>query len=171
MKTKLLLFLLLPCFSLAGCAQKWEPSPKRQPDLYLVPNGYVGWLHVEYGVKGAPSLPVRWGYRVYKFSRSGKIRTSSPLLFGWAKDKIYYTTPKGWKELKVTLNEGAGMVWGETLSGSANPVVTKFDAKGNRTEIPVPATSDKFIGTWKQFYHRKTEAPRSKEEEAALKED
>jgi WD40 repeat protein len=26
-------------------------------------------------------------------------------------------------------------------------------------------------GVWKQFYYRKTEAPRSKEEEAALKED
>lgn len=160
-----LLFILFSCFLPAGCTRIW-PSHTRQPDLYLVPNNYVGWLHVEYGVKGAAPLPVRWGYRVFKFSRDGKIRTSSSFLFGWAKDKVYYTTPEGWKELKNTVAEGNGMVWDGGISLPDHPVITK----DNRTKIPIPATSNKFIGTWKQFYHRKTEPPLSKEEKAAWKE-
>jgi hypothetical protein len=116
-------------------------------------------------------LTTRWGYRVYKFPPSGRIRTSSPLLFGWARDKIYYTAPKGWKELTISEAHGKGMVWGSSSSGSNEGGITTFDSKGNKTVIWTPATSNVFIGTWKQFYHRKTEAPRSKEEQTALKED
>ena len=128
MKRKLF-FMLFAFFSVfAGRAQKWEPSPKRQPNLFLIPNGYVGWLHVEYGIKGAPALPTQKGFRVYKFPRKGTIRTSSPLLFGWAKDKTYYTTPKGWKELMASEDEGKGMIWGSFIS---NGDMTVSDSKGH----------------------------------------
>ncbi len=168
MKPELLLFLLLPWFSSAGCTQQGEPSLKRQPNLFLIPNGYIGWLHVEYEVKGAPALPVWKGFRLYKFSRKGIIRTSSPLLFGWAKDKMYFTTPKSWKEVSETVNQGKGMIWGRNLGMGG---VTVGNGKGNMRKIPTPPTEDVFIGTWKQFYHRKTEPPRSKEEKAALTAD
>jgi uncharacterized protein DUF6843 len=43
----------------------------RRPDTYLIPDGYVGLVHVLYGVNGAPPLPMEGGFNLVKFPRSG----------------------------------------------------------------------------------------------------
>lgn len=102
------LSLLLICrIATAGVAQN------RRPDLIIIPDGYVGWIQVNYGVKGAPALPNWKGSRLHKFGRDAEIRTSSPTTDGWAKDKYFYSTQKGWKQLLQTTNGGNGMVWGK----------------------------------------------------------
>jgi hypothetical protein len=138
MKTKLrLLFVAVSLFS-PGCGVQ-----ERQPDLFLVPDGYVGWLRVEFQVKDAPALPLQNGYRVYRFSRSGKIRTSSAMQEGMAKDKIFYMTPKGWKELSGSDDGGKGMVWGGFTTSATTP------------------TLNLFIGPWERWNTTTTQTPQS----------
>ena len=154
--------LLVFCFVTVGYAQT------RQPDLMLIPDGYVGWIQVNYGVKGTPPLPNWRGFRFHKFGRDGEIRTSSPLTYGWAKDKIFYSTANGWKELATTALEGKGMIWG---SGTGDGEIVSRDNKGKKTITRTPKTFTAFIGTWKQFHDTKTKRPQSQEEKAAFKTD
>jgi hypothetical protein len=154
MKVKMFLLLLIAGVSPTGCGPN-----EREPNLFLVPNGYVGWLHIEYEVKSAPALPLQNGFRVYEFSRSGRIRTSSMLLEGVAKDKICYVTPNGWKGLACSDDQGKGMVWGGFTSSGG---VHVNDSRGYTVRVPTPPTLNVFIGTWEQFSNRRTKVPQSK---------
>lgn len=62
----------------------------RRSDLYLIPEGYVGWVRVDYGIKDAPPLPIEDGYYVVKFPATGHVRTSTRIEEGVAQDKYYY---------------------------------------------------------------------------------
>lgn len=46
-----------------------EPThdPSLHPSRFLVPEGYVGWLQLEYGLKDAPSPPTEDGVKVFSF--------------------------------------------------------------------------------------------------------
>lgn len=151
MKVFSLALLLVFCFVTVGCAQS------RKPDLLLIPDGYVGWIQVSYGIKGAPALPNWKGFRFHKFGSDGEIRTSSATTTGWAKDKVFTSTKKGWKELAATAPEGKGMIWGKSTGIGE---IVSVDAKGKRTKIRTPETFTAFIGTWKQFRGTKEKRPR-----------
>ena len=138
MKLKKLLILLSYSLCLLGSCFAGGDK-KRPPNLFLVPDGYVGWLEVQYGVKDAPALTVKGGYRLYKFPRTGFIKTSSPQLYGLAKDKICYLTPKGQKELFRGSEKTKAMVWGDRYTG------------GDEKSGPYTSAQYVFIGSWKQF--------------------
>lgn len=122
-------------------------ATKRPPNLFLVPDGYVGWLEVQYGVKDTPKLIVKGGYRIYPFPRTGFIKTSSSQLYGLSKDKICYLTPKGQKELfRGSANTGA-MVWGDRYAG------------GNGGSGAYTAAQYVFIGSAKQFQKVENDPP------------
>ena len=46
-------------------------------EVWLIPPGYVGWLRLDYSVKGAVSLPIESGRYVVKMPPSGRLQTSS----------------------------------------------------------------------------------------------
>ena len=82
-RTRIVISLAL----LIGCSGVY---PKRTPYRYLIPNGYVGWVEVIFGVVDEPELPVVEGFRIVKFPKEGVLKTSSSLEDGWAKDEYYY---------------------------------------------------------------------------------
>jgi hypothetical protein len=57
---------------------------KGTPRRYLVPSGYVGWVTIEYDVKGAPPIARNGKYLLFKIPKSGRLKTSSPVDIGWA---------------------------------------------------------------------------------------
>ena len=152
MKVLSLSLLLICCFAAAGFAQN------RQPNLMIIPDGYVGWIQVSYGVKGASALPNWKGFRLYKFGRDAKIRTSSLINHGWAKDKYFYSTKKGWKQLSRTAHGGNGMIWAQS---TGNSEIGAVDAKGKKIKVRTPETFTAFIGTWRQFRDTKMKRPQS----------
>src|SRR2546429_9618871 len=101
----LLLFVLVIPIS-ANCQ-----GQQRRPSRYLIPEGYVGWVRIDFNIKDAPSLSVEDGYYLFKFPPSGRIQTSSDMEYGAAKDEFYYYSGDTRHLLKETGWGHGGMIW------------------------------------------------------------
>jgi hypothetical protein len=102
------------CAPFSGACQEQH----RRPSLYLVPEGYVGWVRIDFGVEGAPPLLLEDGHYFFKFPPTGIIQTSSALEEGYAEDKYYYYSDSGGarQPLHGSVSGGGGMIWGEVVS-------------------------------------------------------
>ena len=85
-------------FSLS-VASSSSSGQTRQPSLYsfLIPEGYVGWIRVDFEVPGAPPLPVEGDFYILKFSDTGRLQTSSRDIQGGWTDRgqfLYYSTER-----------------------------------------------------------------------------
>ncbi|MBZ5605795.1 MAG: hypothetical protein LAO79_26140 [Acidobacteriia bacterium] len=81
----------------------------RTPDLWVIPDGYEGWVKIDYIVRNAPPLPLQNGHRIIQVSLSGYVQTSSELQEGWASDQFQYAN--GTPLHSTSWGEG-GKVWG-----------------------------------------------------------
>jgi hypothetical protein len=102
------------CFLVfTGCEAIWTLlRDDRQPNRYLIPEGFVGWVRIDYEVEGAPELPVQDGFRVYRIPPSGLLKTSSAVEAGWASDEYCYVDTSGAREqLSATTRGGGGLIW------------------------------------------------------------
>ncbi len=59
-------------------------------DRYLIPDGYIGEIRVEYGVKNAPALPLEEGRHLLVIPRSGSLQTSTQIDWRWCDISDYY---------------------------------------------------------------------------------
>jgi hypothetical protein len=110
----------------------------RRPTTTLIPVGYVGWIEVNYGVQGAPPLPMEDGSYLVRIPTTGSLKTSSKEEFGIAADQFCYVSGNDRQPLKLGDWGNGGMVWaGSTGSGST-------DNPGESHEVW-------FIGTESQF--------------------
>ena len=114
----------------------------RRSSRFLIPEGYVGWVRVEFQVKDAPPLPVEGGEYLFKFPSSGFIRTSSPEEYGWAKDHYFYYSEKATRILPETGWGGGGLIWGK-INGEES------GSQGTRKY------EEFFVGTEQQFGEQK----------------
>ncbi len=110
----------------------------RPPSRYLIPDGYVGWVRVEYDVSGAPPLPVEDGRFLLKFPAKPFLQTSSPERFGWAKDEFFYYRDSTQRPLAQTGRGGGGDIWGR-INGEAMTTTGKRQYE------------EFFVGTERQF--------------------
>ncbi len=110
----------------------------RHSSRFLIPEGYVGWVRVEFQVNGAPPLLVEGGEYLFKFPPSGLLRTSSSEEYGWAKDHYLYYSEKGARLLPDTGPGGGGLIWGKI-----NGEETGSQGKRKYEEF--------FVGTEQQF--------------------
>ncbi len=107
------LSLLTPLF--AGCV-----AQPQQTDVISLPDGYIGWVRIEFGVKGARPLPHKNGGDVYVIPASGYLRTSSPAKTGVISEELQYV--KG--NLRTPLDETT-MLWGDSTDDSASGVISR----------------------------------------------
>jgi len=128
------IFLLLVCLTLPSCGYEQE----RKADQFLIPHGYIGWIQIDYGVKGAPPLPAIAGQHVvHKIPPTGHLKTSTIAHDGWAKDE-YYSVSKTKRQLLVDDEDKKGcMIWGLEF--------------GLRDEHNNHATKTFCVGTRKQY--------------------
>jgi hypothetical protein len=66
-------FLVICLASIPATGQE----KRRLPYRYLIPEGYVGWVRIDFNVKDAPPLPVEDGYYLLKIPLTGRLKTSS----------------------------------------------------------------------------------------------
>src|ERR1700756_1559787 len=89
-KTKLITASVISIYILSclcGCG-RW-----RRAEVTLIPAGYVGWVVIEYGVKGAPNLSTKYGDYIISVPSSGSFKTATSATGGVANDKYFYVTP------------------------------------------------------------------------------
>jgi len=60
-----------------GLAWHWGQA---KAEIYLVPDGCVGWVAVDFGVPGAPRLPMEDGFGVVEVPPSGRVQTSNEMV-------------------------------------------------------------------------------------------
>jgi hypothetical protein len=92
---------------------------------YVIPDGYVGWLRIDYGVSESRAMQygltrilpllVENGAVVAQFPPSGYLVTSSRMEDGWAKDEYFYSANGVRKPLSQA--HDTGMVW-DKVNGS-----------------------------------------------------
>jgi hypothetical protein len=100
---------------------------RRPPSIFLIPAGYVGWVHIEYQVSTAPLLPREGRYQLVRLDRNGTAQTSSPLPEGWAHDQFFYESGGMRKALSNAGWCKGGMIWGELVGkDKGSPTSQKF---------------------------------------------
>jgi hypothetical protein len=115
------------------------PSHRRSSQRslrFLIPEGYSGWVRVEFEVSGAPPLPEEADQSVVKFPAEGKFKTSSPEQYGWANDSYYFYSGS---QLRPLADSGPQqLIWGK-INGEA----VGLSGKRKYEEF--------FVGTEQQF--------------------
>ncbi len=112
-------------------------SSRRPSSKFLIPDGYIGWVRVEFLVPNAPPLPFDHGRNVFKISPDGTLQTSSPESFGYGEDEYYYDSTQGRR--KLPKEDGGGrLVWGQINGEDVGP--------GGRRQY-----EEFFVGTKQQF--------------------
>lgn len=115
---------------------KAPAGPQERSLRFLIPEGYTGWVRVEFEVAGAPPLPVESGQTVAKLPPTGVLSTSSPEQYGWAEDTYYFYSQNGIRP--VPSNGPQRMIWGKINGEASGP-----SGKRKYEEF--------FVGTEQQF--------------------
>ncbi len=111
-------------------------SSARHSSRFLIPEGYTGWIRVEFEVHDAEPLPMEHGEYVLKIPADGVLRTSSTEQYGWAKDHYYYESAAGIRPLPDS--GPAELIWGK-INGEASGTAGKRKYQ------------EFFVGTAQQF--------------------
>lgn len=96
------------------------------PYRFLIPEGYVGWIRVDFDVSNAPQLPIEDGFYIFKFPESGRLQTSSSDVVESRRNEFHYYSTEGSYKLKVVGPIEKRMVPGE------------FSGPGSGHIAPVP---------------------------------
>ena len=118
----------------------------RHSSRFLIPEGYIGWVRVEFQVPSALPLPVEGGEHLFKFPPSGLLRTSSSEQYGWAKDHYFYYSEKGTRILRDTGPSSERLIWGK-INGEES------GSQGKRKY------EEFFVGTEQQFREQSIGSP------------
>src|SRR5579863_2671002 len=111
-------------------------NSQQRSSRFLIPEGYTGWIRIEFEVPGAAPLPVEGGQYIVKIPSTGMLQTSSPEQYGWADDHYYYYSAQNTRPLPDS--GPSGLVWGK-INGE------KAGASGPRKY------EEFFVGTQQQF--------------------
>lgn len=121
---QLLLPFLIGITVLSGCQ-----ANTRQASRYLIPDGYVGWVRIDYKAENASVLPTENGFYLVTLPPDGHLRTSSPIEYGSATDEYFYYSGPNRRLLKATGWGEGRMIWGQfngSLQGSDEPPYQYF---------------------------------------------
>lgn len=92
--------VLLPALLIA-CQQVQLPSPlatqapPKLPLQFEIPNGYRGYVVLQYALASCAVLPRREGYTVIRFGDDGRACTSETTVETTLQDRAYYVEPSG----------------------------------------------------------------------------
>ena len=105
-----------------------QPShdPNLHPSRFLVPEGYVGWLLLEYNMKAAQAAPVEGAVKVFRFPASGTLEISSSGPERGAEDQyFFYSIDGALHEIPTDYRNGKGMIWGQH-EGTRDGTLSQF---------------------------------------------
>jgi len=86
-------------------------NSRRLSSRFLIPDGYVGWVKIEFQVLGATPVPAERDQYVFKIPANGMLRTSSPERYGWGQDEYYYENHGALRRLPTDAD--GRLIWGK----------------------------------------------------------
>lgn len=101
MKNKsVFLMSLLICATLCACSSNQRPA-----SVYLIPEGYEGWVQIAFGQPSEPEIPIEDSKEIFTLNEDGKLSTSTPEpSYGAASDEFYYVDEAG-KRTEIDSNQ------------------------------------------------------------------
>jgi hypothetical protein len=108
------------------------------PAVYELPEGFTGWVTVEYAAPEAAALPEDHGARRIRVPAAGKLRTSSPQELGIVDNRFYFVDGAGRRTPIAEPEAAHGAAPDEASKRHDHPVVLGFatgdaaDATGHR---------------------------------------
>ena len=124
-------------------------APRRSCS-YVIPDGYIGWVCIEFGVAAAPPTPVEDGRFVFVIPGSGILLTSSELEYGVGPIDEYVQAVEAGRIVlaRGTHGEG-GLIWGVSNGKRFRGVMADGDVPESRT---LESTHKVFyVGSEEQF--------------------
>jgi hypothetical protein len=109
-KLSALLGFAILALAILGCSDHGG----RKPAKIYIPEGYIGWVRIEYGVPDTPELERDWWgpWEYQKFPPSGLLQTSSTLGHGAASaDSFYYSEDGITKAIPREMEHGGIISW------------------------------------------------------------
>lgn len=98
-------FVVVLIYSFAGCLSNTQPLNTESRCLpmyrFLIPDGYVGWIQVDFNIKNADALPAEGDYLVFTIPPSGYLKTPAKYMCGYPQDYYYYSD-KSRRQLDTT---------------------------------------------------------------------
>jgi hypothetical protein len=97
----------------------WQnEANKRTPSRYEIPEGYVGWIEIQYEIPGSPPTTIRDKQFIFSIPASGLLKTSTAQQFGEAVDHYFYCGTSGCRALTYTISGKDGKIWDESSGTS-----------------------------------------------------
>ncbi len=138
------LAIIVAVISWPGHRTSSHPFSNQRSLRFPIPEGYSGWVRVEFEVSGAPPLPEEAGQSVVKFPADGIFKTSSPEPYGWANDSYYLYSGS---EVRPLADSGPQkLIWGKINGEAVGP-----SGKRKYEEF--------FVGTEQQFRNQVNAEP------------
>ncbi len=129
-----MLFVGAVGFLLRSRSQQATHGPSTR---FLIPDGYTGWIRIEFEVKGAAPLQTEQGETVVTLPASGRLSTSSQAQHDWTNDSFFYVSASS-PPRKLPSSGADSLIWGklngETTNSSGTHKYEEF-----------------FVGTAQQF--------------------
>ena len=97
---------------IAAIAVSFLACNTRRPARFLVPEGFKGWVRINFQVPNTKPIPVEDGRWLFTLDSAGHLQTSSPLDGGLAVDDFFYVSNGRWTPLRKTESCGGGSIWG-----------------------------------------------------------
>ena len=97
-------------------------TQRRPPDRILIPEGYAGWVRIDFGVTGAAPLPREQRRLLLRLDPNATLKTSSNRPQGLGKDEYFYFSRTTRTALSTSGVCKGGMIWyvttgNDSLSG------------------------------------------------------
>ncbi|KWX74379.1 hypothetical protein AMQ84_20485 [Paenibacillus riograndensis] len=126
------LLILIPLLLILGSCS----SNKRNPNLYLIPKNFVGWVQIIYNQEGFAEVKKTNGKNIYTIPESGILKTSTPdAEYGVASDEFYYYDEQN-KQQKLNVDK---MIHGQNIG--------KGESADSSGKTNGPAVQSFFVGT------------------------
>ena len=103
-----------------------SPRKKLLPTRYLLPEGYIGWVRIEYNIDQALPLPIEDAHCLLRIPECGILATSTELDYSRAADDYYYYSDSDRSPLRSNSWEAGSMIWGEAILVTQNAGSQQF---------------------------------------------
>lgn len=132
-----LVWVSLSVVLLTGCSGDTRSS------TYLIPNGFVGRIRVQYDIQRSPALPIEAGRYLIRIPITGTLQTSTSLPHGWHDlEDFYYVN--GNTRMRLPVKDEP-----YRTGTTPPPAMVRGGGVGSGTNMPV--TEEWFIGTNQQY--------------------